>query len=65
MNADGTGVARLTTSTLSDELPAWSPDGRYIAFDRDADLYVMNADGSSVQQLTRGGETDIMPRWQP
>ncbi len=42
--------------------PAWSPDGKSIAFvDNDAgvegrhgDLYVMNADGTSVRKLTNG-----------
>ena len=40
--------------------PAWSPDGRYIAFDSDRDfaeeqirqLFVMNADGSNQKSLT-------------
>ena len=51
--------------------PAWSPDGRWIAFtsDRDGDtkVYVMDADGSNVRRLTdntafwRGGP----PAWSP
>jgi Tol biopolymer transport system component len=35
--------------------PAWSPDGREIAFlrgDRDGDVYVANADGSNERRLT-------------
>jgi Tol biopolymer transport system component len=40
-----------------DENPAWSPDGRHIAFESDRDgnrdVYVMNADGSEVVQLTQ------------
>jgi TolB protein len=39
--------------------PAWSPDGRRLAFgsDRDGDLevYVMNADGSGQRRLTHRG----------
>jgi len=56
MNADGTGVTRLTDNPASDQQPAWSPDGSRIAFtsNRDGgfDIYVMNADGTGVTRLT-------------
>ena len=32
MNADGSGVTRLTDNEGVDGFPAWSPDGRRIAF---------------------------------
>lgn len=34
MNADGSGVARLTDGPVSDEWPSWSADGTRVAFDR-------------------------------
>ena len=57
MNADGTGLHRLTTNPRADRDPALSPDGSKIAFisDRDSpygDLYTMNVDGSEVRRLT-------------
>jgi PKD repeat protein len=58
VNADGTGLARLTTAIGFNGRFAWSPDGRTIALARDmagvADLYRMNVDGSSIVRLTSG-----------
>src|SRR3989442_7570494 len=49
MNADGSGVTRLTNNPATDFQLAWSPDGTKIAFRTDRDgnweIYVMNADG--------------------
>ena len=73
MDADGTDVARLTdagaTSTLNGA-PAWSPDGRRIAFERYGPgpygqgwaIHVMNADGSGQTRLIEGGRR---PAWSP
>ena len=56
MRADGGDQTRLTFDDLSDFLPAWSPDGREIAFtsfrdvtpeaEDNAEIYTMRADGS-------------------
>ena len=56
---------KLTNSAVPDELPTWSPDGQYIAFDSDADLYMMKADGTGLRRLTSGNQTDVMAHWQP
>ena len=68
MNADGSGVIRLTDDPASDGLPIWSLDGQKILFisrrDGNRDIYVMNADGSGVTRLTDSG-ADEMPSWSP
>ena len=61
-----------TTATqyeLSSE-PAWSPDGRKIAFvgmadDGNTDVYVVGADGLGQQRLTRHPKVDGNPAWSP
>jgi formylglycine-generating enzyme required for sulfatase activity len=69
MNADGSGVRRLTNHPRDDYWATWSPDGRRIAFasDREGDygIYIMNADGSGLQRLTHNDASDLEPDWSP
>ena len=70
MNADGSGVDRLTYDKNLDWFPAWSPDGGRIAFFSGPDyggmdIYVMNVDGSGVERLTDNEYFDGVPVWSP
>jgi hypothetical protein len=47
--------------------PAWSPNGRQIAFDAairgNSDIYMTNSEGGSVKRLTFGSSIDRFPSW--
>ena len=67
-NADGSGERALTKGTL-DYNPAWSPDGKWIAFtserDGSADLYRMRTDGSGLERLTDDPAFDDQAAFSP
>jgi Tol biopolymer transport system component len=70
--ADATGGAHRRLTTRGGTDPAWSPDGRFIAFIRSGDLYVMRSDGSRERKILDDGLTDggveiylSAPSWQP
>jgi Tol biopolymer transport system component len=78
MAADGTEQGRLTDERGDVSVaggvefqtdPAWSPDGKQIAFasgrEGSFDLYVMSADGSGTTRLTSTGANDRGPTWSP
>lgn len=69
VNADGSGLRRLTGSESDDGQARISPDGKQVVFvsDRDGndDIYLMNIDGSNVRRLTNNPANDIHPAWSP
>jgi Tol biopolymer transport system component len=66
-NADGSGKRGLTSGPGDDFAPAWSPDGRLIAFvstrDGHAGIYVMNPDGSNQTRIVSSGLSPVV--WSP
>jgi TolB protein len=66
MNADGTGVRRITRGPERDILASWSPDGRWIVFTRlkeeggIPDLWLVHPNGTGAHLLARRGSS---PSW--
>ena len=69
MNADGTQISRLTTSSGVDVFPSWSPDGKRLAFTSDMDgspdIFTMNADGTNLIKVVDDPSNDVLPAWSP
>jgi TolB protein len=67
---NNTPPINLTDSKTDERDPAWSPDGKQIAFiserERGSQIFVMNADGSDVRNLTNDPKRfDSHPVWSP
>jgi len=72
MNADGTGLKRLTNNpSRNNDSPVWSPDGKRIAYvsrtEKTCDIFIMYADGTDKVNLTHGEEYEFVdwPAWSP
>lgn len=69
IDADGSGLRRLTDHPANDRNPAWSPQGDLIAFGSDrtgnGDVYLMNPDGTGLRRLTRHEAYEGVPSWSP
>ena len=76
MDGHGKNLRNLTNDPDTDRDPAWSPDGREIAFSSfrqgedeighgKSAIYVMRADGKNVRRLTNNPNGAGQPVWSP
>ena len=68
-NVDGMAVTQLTSGPASDVEPAFSPDGRFMAFASDRagnwDIWIIGLDGEQPVQVTDGPAEEVSPSWSP
>ena len=69
VNADGSGVQRLTSSGGIDTEPFYSPDGQHLYFTSDRggspQIYRIGANGGDTQRVTFEGSYNVSPRISP
>jgi Tol biopolymer transport system component len=69
INADGSGLIRLTDDPANESDPRWSPDRRQIAFASDrtgtSQIYLLSIDDFSLAQLTDYPDGAVSPAWSP
>ena len=71
--ADG-AITQITDEAADDRTPAWSPDGRWIAWSRPrsgaadygvSDIWVADADGGNARRITEDVGRAVSPSWSP
>jgi TolB protein len=79
INADGSGLRKITTNSRADYQPDWSPDGKKIVFvsergpsdNSSIDIFCVKPDGSGERNLTNAPWTsedpayEFAPAWSP
>jgi Tol biopolymer transport system component len=69
VNADGTGVKRLTHGKWTDTMCDWSPDGKWIVFASDRggnfEVWLIRPDGAGLRKLVGGGGRNNHPHFSP
>lgn len=66
---NGTALQQLTNDPANDVMPAFSPDGKRVAFASDRagnwDIYIMDIAGGQAVQLTNDQTHDLSPSFSP
>jgi len=68
--ADGWSPMNLTNDEAEDDFPAWSADGKRIAWTKggtgpEGEIWVMDDDGSNAHQVTHNNFSDVGATWSP
>ena len=68
-NSDGTNLRNITNNPAFDGWPAWSPNGKWIAFASNREsayqIYIMDENGGNVRLVANTEGRATAPRWSP
>jgi len=68
MSLDGSGIKKLTSDTLDNRWPRWTPDGKYIAYTRvaeNSDIWFMDINGANQKQYVTSSKRDEILEFKP
>ncbi|TMJ05358.1 MAG: hypothetical protein E6H01_03340 [Bacillati bacterium ANGP1] len=69
VNADGSGLRRLTAAPGHSVTPVWAPDGRRLAYTHiegsESQIYLINTDGTGRRRFTGSPGVALLPAWSP
>jgi TolB protein len=69
MNRDGSAIKRITFDGYYNTAPAWSPDGKWIAYETRVegqfDIWLVDPSGTTSIPLITHRRSDESPSWSP
>ncbi|MFN8256322.1 MAG: hypothetical protein U0W24_11565 [Bacteroidales bacterium] len=68
MDTDGSNIKQLTSDTLDNRWPRWTPDGKYIAYTRvaeNSDIWIMDKKGKNKKQYVSSPKRDEILEFKP
>lgn len=68
MDIDGHNIKQLTSDTLDNRWPRWTPDGKHIAYTRvasNSDIWIMKNNGKSKRQFVSSPKRDEILEFNP
>ena len=68
MNIDGSNITQLTSDTLDNRWPRWTPDGKHIAYTRvadNSDIWLMDKNGGNKKQYVTSLKRDEILEFKP
>ena len=65
LDVEGKRKQRVTVSAEDTFEPAWSPDGKTIAYSEGGAIYVTDAAGKAAKRITDETNNDSSPAWSP
>lgn len=68
MDIEGNHIKRLTSDTLDNRWPRWTPDGKHLAYTRvenHSDIWIMDKNGKHKKQYVSSPKRDEILEFNP